>query len=66
MDTLHDRASARNNNPPFPSHEQALRSALEWVRARHDDGALSPGTFAVLKMIEVEIAWRQHRGEGAP
>jgi hypothetical protein len=45
----------------FPSHEQALRAALAWVRARHDSGALSPGVAAVLKMIETELAWRQHR-----
>jgi hypothetical protein len=63
MSQIADRAPARNN---FPDHEQALRSALAWLRARHDSGALAPGTFAVLKMIEVEISWRQHRGEAKP
>jgi hypothetical protein len=46
----------------FPSHEQALRAALEWVCARHDSGALSPGVSAVVKMIETEPAWAEHRG----
>jgi hypothetical protein len=44
----------------FPSHEQALRAALAWVRARHDSGAISPAVFSVIRMIETEIAWRQH------
>ena len=47
----------------FPSHEQALRAALQWVRARHDSGAISPAVFSVIRMLETEIAWRQHRGE---
>jgi hypothetical protein len=63
MALIQDCARARNTD--FPSHEQALRAALAWVRARHDSGA-TPGTFAVLKMIETELAWRQHRGEAAP
>ena len=47
----------------FPSHEQALRAALAWVRARYDDGAVSPAVFNVIRMIETEIAWRrQQRG----
>jgi hypothetical protein len=66
MTLLHARASRRNSPPAFPDHEQALRQALEWVRARHDSGALSPGTFAVVRMLEVEIAWLQHRGDAVP
>jgi hypothetical protein len=58
-------ATTRNSSPRFPTHEKGLRSALEWIRARHDDGALSPGNFAVLKMLEAELFWLQHR-EGPP
>jgi hypothetical protein len=47
----------------FPSHEQALRAALQWVRARHDSGAVSPAVFSVMRMIEVELSWLEHRGE---
>jgi hypothetical protein len=59
----------------FPSHEQALRAALEWIRARHDSGAISPPVFSVMRMIEVELSgrrtrrllsWLAHRGEAAP
>jgi hypothetical protein len=47
----------------FPSHEQALAAALAWVRGRYDSGAVSPAVFSVIRMIETEIAWLQHRGE---
>jgi hypothetical protein len=66
MSQIQDRVPERNTKFGFPSHEAALRQALQWVRARHDSGALSPGVAAVLKMIETELAWRQHRGETAP
>jgi hypothetical protein len=58
MELIPDCAPTRNIE--FP--EQALRAALEWVRARHDTGAVSPGVSAVLKMIETELAWLEHRG----
>jgi hypothetical protein len=64
ISTLHDRASQRNTD--FPSHEQALRAALQWVRARHDSGAVSPAVFSVMRMIETELSWLEHRGEAAP
>lgn len=60
MSLIQDHIPGRNTD--FPSHEQALRAALEWVRARHDSGALSPGVSAVVKMIETELAWLAHRG----
>jgi hypothetical protein len=63
MSLIQDHIPARNTD--FPSHEQALRAALEWVRARHDSGTLSPGVSAVIKMIETELAWLAHRGEAA-
>jgi hypothetical protein len=63
MNEIHECAPAHNTK--FPSHEQALRAALEWVRARHDSGALSPGASAVVRMIETELAWLAHRGEAA-
>jgi hypothetical protein len=66
MEPLLDCGPQRNNNSAFPSHEQALRAALAWVRARHDSGAVSPAAFSVIRMIETELSWRQHRGEAAP
>jgi hypothetical protein len=64
MALIQDHVPARKAE--FPSHEQALRSALAWIRARHDDGAVSPAVFSVLKVIETEIAWLAHRGEVEP
>jgi len=59
MSLIQDHIPARKAD--FPSHEQALRAALAWVRARHDSGAISPAVFSVIRMIETELAWRQHR-----
>jgi hypothetical protein len=64
MSLIQDHVPARNTD--FPSHEQALRAGLEWVRARHDSGAISPAVFSVMRMIEVELSWLEHRGEAAP
>jgi len=63
MHEILDRAPARKAE--FPDHEQALRAALAWVRARHDSGAISPAVFSVIRMLETEISWRQHRGDVA-
>jgi hypothetical protein len=60
MSQIQDHIPARKVE--FPSHEQALRAALEWVRARHDGGAISPAVFSVIRMIEIELAWAEHRG----
>jgi hypothetical protein len=38
----------------------ALRSELEWLRARYDGGTISPAIFSILKAIEHEIAWREY------
>jgi hypothetical protein len=43
------------------SSTAALRSELEWLRARYDDGKVSPGVFTVIKDIETNIAWAEHR-----
>jgi hypothetical protein len=59
MSLIQDHAPIHNTD--FPSHEQALRSALAWVRGRHDSGAVSPAVFSVLRMIEVELSWLAHR-----
>jgi hypothetical protein len=63
MSQIQDRIPARKAE--FRSHEQALRAALEWVRARHDSGALSPAVFAVIRMLETELAWLAHRSFAA-
>jgi hypothetical protein len=62
MTLSHTRAPARNPDLHLPEHEAALRQALAWLMARHDSGAISAATYAVVKMLETELAWRQHRG----
>jgi hypothetical protein len=41
---------------------QILRGRLEQVKARYDDGAMSPGVYQAVMQIELEIAWNEHRG----
>jgi hypothetical protein len=41
--------------------EKRLRAELEWLRSKYDSGAVSDAVFAVVKSIEREIAWAQHR-----
>jgi hypothetical protein len=41
---------------------QILRDRREQVRARYDDGAMSPGVYQAVKQIELEIAWTEHKG----
>ena len=62
MSLIQDHIPARN--PDFLSHEQALRAALTWLIARYDDGTLSPGVAAVVRMIETELSWLAHRDGG--
>jgi hypothetical protein len=42
------------------SSTDLLRLERASLLARYDNGALSAAVFAVLKKLEVEIAWRQH------
>jgi hypothetical protein len=41
----------------------ALRDEQRWLRARYDDGKISPAVFAVLREIETANAWAEHRRE---
>ena len=36
-----------------------MRGRLNQVRARYDDGAMSPGVYQTVKQIELEIAWTE-------
>jgi hypothetical protein len=37
-----------------------LLDELAWLRARHDEGAVAPGIYRVIKQLETELAWREH------
>jgi hypothetical protein len=38
-----------------------LRDELRWLRARHDSSAVSPATLKVIRDLECDIAWAEHR-----
>jgi hypothetical protein len=38
----------------------ALRSHLMLLRARHDNGAVSPAVYRVIRDIEIDIAWAEY------
>jgi hypothetical protein len=40
---------------------ERLRAQLKWVRARYDDGAMSPAAYAAIKQLEADIAWSEHK-----
>jgi hypothetical protein len=39
----------------------ALRDERTWLLARYDSGALTPTTFKIIRGLEVEISWAEHR-----
>jgi hypothetical protein len=39
----------------------ALRMEWQMLRARYDDGAMSPAIYNVIKELETDIAWLEHR-----
>jgi hypothetical protein len=41
--------------------ERKLRAELEWVRSRHDSGAVSDAVFAVVKELETDLSWLKHQ-----
>jgi hypothetical protein len=43
---------------PTPS----TRAQLDALKARYDSEKVSPAIFAVVKELETQIAWQQHRG----
>jgi hypothetical protein len=59
MSKVHESAHARNN---YPAAELDLRAELTALRTRYDSGAVSPAVFTIIKRIETELAWLQHRG----
>jgi hypothetical protein len=39
----------------------ALRDERIWLLARHDSGAITPSIFKIVRSLEVDIAWAEHR-----
>jgi hypothetical protein len=40
--------------------QQRLRAELAHLRARYNDGAVSPAVYEIIKKIETTIAWSEH------
>jgi hypothetical protein len=40
-----------------------LRSELMVLRARYDDGAVSPAIYSVIRQLETDVAWLERRHE---
>ena len=38
-----------------------LRLELEWLRARYDSAQVSLAVYAVVKALETDISWRDHK-----
>jgi hypothetical protein len=41
--------------------EQGIRSELALLQARYDGGALPPSVFSVVRSLQVELSWSEHR-----
>ena len=37
-----------------------IEAVLQDLRARYDNGAVSPGVYALIKKLESELAWANH------
>jgi hypothetical protein len=42
---------------------QQTRTELALLRARYDSGAVNAAVYAVIKRIECDIAWNEHKQE---
>jgi hypothetical protein len=59
MSIVYDRAPARN----ISEQERDLRRDLALLPARYDCGSVSPATYTVIRRLETELAWLEHRGQ---
>jgi hypothetical protein len=52
-----DKVRVKNN----AGQSARLRAELALLVARYDSGAVSPAVYAVIRAIESDIAWLEHR-----
>ena len=41
---------------------KATRAQLAQLLARYDSGAITPAVLAVVRSLQVDLAWTEHRG----
>jgi len=49
----------RDYLPSADASDSRLKLAM--LRARYDDGAVSPAIYSVIRKLETDIAWGEHR-----
>jgi hypothetical protein len=49
-----------SNVVPTATSTARLRDELNWLRARHDSGAIASSVYHLIKRLESELAWREH------
>jgi hypothetical protein len=47
--------------PPKAVQAAELRWQLLQLRARYDTGAVAPATYKVIRELETDISWLEHR-----
>jgi hypothetical protein len=58
----HNRAEPGFGEEDWHAEEEArLCGERGWLLGKYDSGAVSAAVFAVLKQIEIDIAWLQHK-----
>ena len=50
------------DNCPTVKTAQVIRAELAYLQARYDDGAIPQAVFAVIRELETELGWLEHRG----
>lgn len=53
----------RDPDPRKGAAIQRMRSDLQMLTARYDDGAMPPGVYAVVAKMQRDIAWAEAREE---
>lgn len=50
-----------STEPKAATAAAQLRSELMMLRARYDDGAVSPAVYKIIKDLETRLAWLERR-----
>jgi len=51
----------RRRTPQDQDPQTRLREQLATLRARYDTGAVPPAVFAVMRELERDLAWHEHK-----
>ena len=51
-----------DNMKPETTSYSDVRTELARLQARYDSGAVPPAVFSVIRKLETELSWLEHRG----